>query len=144
MRERERDMMNRICPSDTVLAEYMSGVASPPDRAAVERHLAVCRECRILLSEAHAVVSRTDIREILAGVSAALHRNRWALAAAVSLGCSFFFGKHFLQFLAAFLVSGGRWIAETKNRKMLIMINEAWKRGNAGKLDELLSSMKRG
>lgn len=131
--------MNRICPSEAMLSEYMGGVLSTAEKPSVERHLAVCRECRVLLSEAHAVVSRTDIREILAGVSAAALKNRWALAAAISLGCSFFFGKYFLQFLAAFLVSGGKWIAETKNHKMLIMINEAWKHGDTSKLNKILS-----
>jgi predicted anti-sigma-YlaC factor YlaD len=132
-------MMNRLCPSEKALSEYLSGAASAAESAAVERHLAVCGKCRQLLSEAYAVVSRRDMPEILEDISSGMGRNRWALIALLSLVCSFFLGRYFLQFLAVFMISGARWISETKDRKILIMINEAWKRGDAGHLEEILS-----
>ena len=61
-----------------------------------------------------------------------LIKNRWIIGSTVTFLFSFIFPGHFLQFLAAALIMATKWIIDSKATKMLVMIHEAWKRGDAG------------
>ncbi len=134
-------MKNRICPSEDVLSEYLNGLLSAEDRIGVEKHLAGCAGCRQLLVETQEILKKPDIREIKRKLLTRLKDNRWLIGALITLALSFIFSKYFLQFLAACLLMGAKWIIDAKTTKMLILIHEAWKRGDRDKADEILSQM---
>jgi hypothetical protein len=136
---RRKTIMNRICPSEEILSEYISGILSPEDRIGVEKHLASCDKCRKLVAETHDIINKCSINEIKNALLCWIGKNRWLLGASVTFVCSFLFPKYFLQFLTACLLLGAKWIIDAKNTKMLIMIYEAWKRSDKDKAGEILS-----
>ena len=131
--------MRRICPSEEILSEYISGVLAEEDRTEVEKHLAGCAACRELLVETHDIISRPDIHEIKNRISRWIRKNQWLIGAAAAFTLSFVFSEHFLQFLTACIIMGAKWAVDAKTAKMLIMIYEAWKCGDRDKADKILS-----
>lgn len=129
--------MNRICPSEEILSEYISGILSPADKSEFEKHLAACTECRQLLAEVHDCLDGPDIRQIYRNVLCWVKKNRWLIGAATAFLCSFLFPGHFLQFLAACLILGIKWVIDAKTAKMLIMVYEAWKSKDKEKKKEV-------
>jgi len=126
-------MNNRLCPSEKILSEYLGNALSVKDSAKTEEHLAGCTECRKLLAETHDILSRPDPGETIRAVFRWIGKNRWFFGAFISLIFSFLLRKYFLQFLAACLLMGGKWIIDSKTTRMLIMIHEAWKHGDKDK-----------
>ncbi len=131
--------MNRICPSEEILSEYISGVLSAEERIKTEKHLAACAECRKLIAETHDIINKRDIGEIASTVFRWIGKNRWLIGATMAFASSFLFPKYFLQFLAATLLLGAKCIIDARTTRMLIMIHDAWKRGDKDKADEILS-----
>ena len=131
--------MNRMCPSEEMLSEYLSGVLLEKDKAKIEEHLAQCTECRKVLAQAHDILKKPDIREIRNNIFRWFKGNKWLIGSALSLVLSFLFSRYFLQFLAASLLMGGKWIIDSKTTKMLIMIHEAWKSEDKDKVNKIFS-----
>jgi hypothetical protein len=135
-------MGNRICSSETTLSEYLSGSSACNDRAAVEQHLVACSKCRQLLVEAHEVTSSRRVYEGYKKCLVRIMKNRWLVGALTTLVLSFLFSTYFFQFLAASLLMGSKWIVDMKTTRMLIMIHDAWKRGDKTGLNKELSRFK--
>lgn len=125
--------MNRICPPEEILSEYLSGHLPPEERDELEKHLVSCDSCRNLLIDAHDILKKPDIREIFINTLLWLKKNYWLLGSLLTLITSFLFPEYFLQFLTACILMGAKWIIDSKNTKTLIMINEAWKRERSHK-----------
>jgi hypothetical protein len=135
--------MNRICPTEELLSEYLSGTISPEDRKAVESHLASCADCRKLLSEAYDVLITPDLHEIFFNIKRWLRKNIWLIVAVSALASSFFFPKYFIQLITATILSGTKWIIDAKTTKMLITIYETWKKSDKDTTDSIFSDTKK-
>lgn len=131
--------MNRICPSEEILSEYLAGILPQEDISHLEEHLAKCSGCRETLAEAYHITSKPEARELLHEIRRWIKRNMWLTAAGVSFLCSFIIPRYFLQFIAAFVILGAKWVIDTKTTKTLIMIQEAWKRGDKDEAGKILS-----
>ncbi|MFH1552446.1 MAG: zf-HC2 domain-containing protein [Candidatus Omnitrophota bacterium] len=131
--------MNRICPSAEILSEYLSGVLPPEDKERVEKHLAGCAECRRLVVETYDIINKPDLHEIRNKLFQWARKNRWFIGSFVAFVFSFLFPRYFLQFLVACLLMGAKWALDSKTARLLIMIHEAWKRGDTDATDEILS-----
>jgi hypothetical protein len=134
-------MNNRICIQEEILSEYLCGVLPPEDRVSVEKHLASCGDCRKLLSEAHAILSGPDLYEMKDRILKWALKNIWILGAVILFFLSFLFTKHFFQLLAASIIMAAKWIIDSRATRMLVMIHDAWKRGDNASTDELLSRL---
>lgn len=128
------------CPDEGVLIDYIS---SAPKAEGVEPHIADCPWCleQILIAyEAgqaqpsferppQDIVKRAkDIVPVKSSSQArtrALKRNLWLLATIVAFALSFIFPPHFLQFLAAALILGIKWVAESEQLRTLIITLDA-------------------
>jgi hypothetical protein len=131
--------MNRICPQEEKLAEYISGLLSGEELVSMEEHLDRCDSCRKLAFEAHEVITRPDPGRISRRFFGYMRKNLWMAAAAVFFLCSFIFRGHFLQFLALTVISALKWIIDSRNTRLLVMIHDAWKRGDKEKTEHILS-----
>ncbi|MFH1664625.1 MAG: zf-HC2 domain-containing protein [Candidatus Omnitrophota bacterium] len=127
---------SRLCPSEEMLGEYLSGVLSPPEGEKLEKHLAGCKNCRGLLADAHHVLSRPGIHETWFSLCGRLKKNLWFAAASALLAASFLFPKYFLQFLAAAFIAGAKWVIDSRTTKMMIMVQEAAKNKGAAAADK--------
>ncbi|MDD5634483.1 MAG: zf-HC2 domain-containing protein [Candidatus Omnitrophica bacterium] len=131
--------MNRLCPTEKTLSEYTSNVISPENRKLVERHLASCAECRKLVIDTYDLLNRFDRWKMLRNIKNFILHNKWGIASAVFLLLSFIHPRYFLQFLVASLITGTKWIIDSKQTKMLIMIHEALKTTDKEKIESIVT-----
>lgn len=132
-------MNKRICPDENTLSEYLAGTAPLDERLLVEVHLAECDACRSLVAETHSVLASEKRRESFLRLFARAFENLWLAASVVLLALSFAFPGYFLQFLVGASLAGIKWIVDSKTTRTLIMVHDAWKRGDKEKAEEILS-----
>ena len=126
-------MKNRLCPSEEILSAYLSHTISEENRTKIEKHLSECNTCRELVADAHYIVNRPSINQRIRTLFIHLNKNKWLIGAAIALTASFFFPKYFMQFLAATILMGIKWIIDSKSTRMLITVYDAWKSSNSDK-----------
>jgi hypothetical protein len=120
--------MNRICPTEELLSEYLSGDITAEERKRVEKHLASCAKCRLLVAEAYDIIKKPDTNEILNTLKHRARENLWFFGATSTLLLSFIFPKYFIQFLVACLLMGIKWVIDSKTTRTLITVHEALSR----------------
>ena len=127
------------CPTESDLADYFGGFLSRKRKNEIESHLTICPACveDLILAEKVAS-SKTEKRPRGKNFKDWLKKNLWLLPAIVSFALSFIYSRYFIQFLIATLVLAGKWIFETVNAKILIMIYDAWKRGGEKEVSKVL------
>ncbi|MFA5143940.1 MAG: zf-HC2 domain-containing protein [Candidatus Omnitrophota bacterium] len=132
-----RSPVNKAHPTDLALADYLDNRLSGDGRKSVESHLAVCSECRIKAVSAYESVSASGKRKgkLMGKI------NLYLIFAAVAFVLSFIVPRFFLQFLAATLLLGAKWVADSKSTRMLVMIHEAWKSGGEREASEVIKRL---
>jgi hypothetical protein len=131
------------CPTDSELNDYLEGALSGERRGAVEEHLEGCASCLDKAVFAYKTV-REFGQEKPKGdekMKVAWKRHVWLLGAAAAFLMSFFIQRYFLQFLVATVLLGVKWIFESSNARILIMIYEAWKKGGESEAAKVLKTL---
>lgn len=136
------------CPGEDVLNGYLTQSLSEEVSAEAERHIARCGACLFKIAEAYEVINEKRFKLTKEHVMKVLKKiNIWLISCILMFASSFIFPRFFLQFLVGAAILGAKWIIDSKNTKMLIMIYDAWKHGGhkeAGKiLDSFNSRFKR-
>ena len=133
--------MNRICPTEEVLSEYLCGALQGEEKESLEKHLAGCASCRHLIAEAHNVIKRPALAGIARRAFELFMNNQWLAASAFFFLLSFIYPKYFLQLLAACLITGAKWVVDSRTSRIMVMIKDAWKSGDDEKADKLISRL---
>ena len=127
------------CPAASELADYASGGLPRKRQKELEAHLAGCLACMedIMLAKK---AEGFYMKETKSGGNFGnwLKKSLWLILAIASFVLSFAYPRYFLQYLVATLVLGAKWILETTNARILIMIYEAWKKGGEAELGRVL------
>ncbi|MEK6733367.1 MAG: zf-HC2 domain-containing protein, partial [Candidatus Omnitrophota bacterium] len=136
------------CLDEKTLSSYLDKRLSDTEREGIEEHIAGCNACLDMLLVAYEAqrkkFSTLRLRRIARTIRAATmffeRKNRtnqagsvekikkkspglkWLLAALVFFGLSFVFRSYFLQFLAAAIILGFKWVMEGEGAKRVIMI----------------------
>ncbi|HNX91828.1 MAG TPA: zf-HC2 domain-containing protein, partial [Candidatus Omnitrophota bacterium] len=97
--------MNRICPSELVLSEYMSGMLSHSERETVEKHLASCDACREIVADTHTVLMKMRPFGKKSHFFSVFTGNVWFMGACALLLLSFFVPQYFVQLLVASILA---------------------------------------
>ena len=132
-----------VCLSEVELNDYLEGSLSEERKGFAEEHLKDCAACLEKTVFAYKTVEefgRTKPRgeEKMKG---AWKRNIWFLGAASAFLLSFFVQRYFLQFLVATVLMGAKWIFDSMNARILIMIHEAWKNGGDNEAGKILKTL---
>ncbi len=149
--------MNK-CPDEHILNDYLTAALAESDREKIENHIADCPYCIYRIAEAYEVLnesrfnpstwlrvdgerSRTikSIKEFF--MNARIKLNLWLVGCIIMFLLSFLVQRYFLQFLVGAILLGAKWIIDSKNTKMLIMIYDAWKRGGRKEAAHILESL---
>ena len=69
-----------------------------------------------------------------------MKKNLWLFGAIAAFLLSFFVPRYFVQFLVATILLGAKWIFESVNARILIMIYEAWQKGGEKEASKILNS----
>ena len=121
-----------ICLSEVDLNDYLTGVVSEEKKTEVENHLKDCAVCIEKFVFAYQTVEEFN-RTKLKGVKFMLLKqkmNLWLLGAIITFVLSFFVPRYFIQLLVATILMAAKWIFDSVNARILIMIYDAWKKGD--------------
>jgi|GEM_PF-625911 len=149
--------VSQACPTDQMLADYISGGLSQQDKACVEKHASGCKACLDKISFALKAetlfeenkfpdVSEPTIEKTIKSLQLNKtpnqetnkltqgpakrknQKNIWLLATIGAFGLSFVFPRYFLQCLTATIILGIKWIAESENMRTLILVLDSWRK----------------
>ena len=130
------------CPPEHVLNDYLTGNLGESDREEVEKHIADCPYCIYRIAEAYEVLNESRFKSIKEFfMNARIKLNLWLVGCIIMFLLSFLVQRYFLQFLVGAILLGAKWIIDSKNTKMLIMIYDAWKRGGRKEAARILESL---
>ena len=127
-------------PPETALADFLSGALTKEERADIENHIGSCGECLTRAVSAYEAVKRFE-KEKKGKIDIMKKINIYLMLAIASFILSFAVPQYFIQFLAATLLLGIKWIVDSKSTKMLVMIYEAWKRGGEKEASHILETL---
>jgi len=130
-------------PTEVQLADYLGHALSGDERARLENHVASCDECLEKIASAHESVGMFEKKSLLKkGVTNIMKKiSIYPILAIISFSLSFLMPQYFLQFLVATLLLGIKWVIDSRSTKMLIMIQEAWKKGGEKEASKILQSI---
>ena len=122
------------------ISDYLDRRLDADSRKEVELHAAECTDCLAAIVSAYESVRlfkkrKDDIMKKL---------NIYLILAIVSFLLSFVVPQYFAQFLVAAALLGIKWISDSKSTKMLVMIYDAWKRGDEKAASRILSTLEPG
>jgi hypothetical protein len=69
--------------------------------------------------------------------------NPYLVLAILFFMLSFFIPRFFIQSLVATIIFGIKWVADSRSAKMLVMVYDAWKRGDEDETSRLLGSLEK-
>ncbi|MDD5421947.1 MAG: hypothetical protein WC592_02280 [Candidatus Omnitrophota bacterium] len=127
-------------PTDVELAGFLGNSLAADDRKRVETHIYGCEECLARVVSAYESVNSFNKKGLPKKRKGNIMNriNLYFVLAAISFALSFAVPRYFLQLLAATLLLGAKWIADSKTTKMLVMIHEAWKNGGGREASRVL------
>ncbi|MBL7157920.1 MAG: zf-HC2 domain-containing protein [Candidatus Omnitrophica bacterium] len=136
------------CINEVVLNDYLNGKVSRESRERIEQHLAGCGECMDALVFAYQTVD--EYKKIKACLPAGREKKMkanwkkhiWLIGTIIAFALSFFKTGYFAQFLVAAILMGAKWIFDTTNARMLIMIYDAWQKGGEKEASRILRNFK--
>ncbi len=132
-------------PNANNLAGYLDKTISAEERRTVESHIASCGECLKAITAAHETVTsfRNDKKKNSRRRSIIKKINPYLALAIAFFLFSFITPRFFIQSLVATLVFGIKWVADSSSTKMLVMIHDAWKRGDDKGVSRILNTIER-
>ena len=125
---------------DAVLAGFLDKTLSKKDRRAVEAHLISCRQCRDTAVSAYDTLARFKKNR---KINMRQKINPYLVLAILFFMLSFFIQRFLIQSLVATIIFGIKWVADSRSAKMLVMVYDAWKRGDEDETSRLLGSLEK-
>jgi hypothetical protein len=127
------------CLSELTLSAYLDGTLKGRDREAAEEHISSCDECLRALAASYEAVAQFKKKR----KENIMKKINWYFVGMVtSFALSFFLARYFLQFLTAAIIFGAKWIIDSKNTRMLVMIYDAWRKGGEKEASRILENLK--
>ncbi len=138
------------CLSEIELNDYLNGSLSAKKRAAAEKHLAGCDTCLEKLVFAYQTVEEFEKtkkslpagRRKVGPMKPDRKKNLWLFGTIIAFALSFFVSRYFVQLLVAATLMGTKWIFDSVNARILIMIYDAWARGGENETSKILEKLK--
>lgn len=133
-----------LCVSEVGLNDYLGGAVSGKARSEIENHLADCNACLEKLVFAYEVTrdfNKTKTRGEK-HMKPAWKRNMWLFGTILAFVLSFLVSRYFVQLLVAAILMGVKWIFDSVNARILIMIYDAWNKGGEQEAGKILNTLK--
>lgn len=132
-----------LCLSEVELNDYLNGALKDGRKSQIEEHLAGCNACLekvIFAYQAVRDLSETKSKGVK-HMKPGWKRNLWLFGAILAFVLSFFVARYFVQLLVATILLGAKWIFESVNARILIMIYDAWKKGGQAEASKVLEAL---
>ncbi len=132
----------RIHLTEVELADFLTDSLSPEERRRREEHLGICDECLVRMVSAYESVAAFRKDKTFKRKGNFMKKiNFYLVLATLTFTLSFMAPGYFLQLLTATLLLGAKWIVDSKSTKMLVMIYEAWKKGDERETSRIIESL---
>ena len=131
------------CLSEADLNDYLSGKITKEKKAELENHLKDCNTCLEKLAFAYETVeefNKTKSKGVKS-MKSSWKKNLWLVGAIIAFALSFFAPRYFVQLLVATILMGTKWIFDSVNARILIMIYEAWKKGGEREASKVFGTL---
>jgi len=134
----------KLCITDIDLNDYLSGTLSPEKKAEAEGHLASCQGCLEKVVFAYQTVEEFNKTKQKGekSMKTGWKKNLWLFGAIITFTLSFLVSRYFVQLLVATILMATKWIFDSVNARILIMIYDAWKHGGEGEASQVLGKLK--
>lgn len=132
-----------LCLSKIELNDYLSGAVPDKRKTEIERHLADCAACLEKLTFAYRTVKEfgETKRKGVKPMKSGWKKNSWLFGTILAFVLSFFVSRYFVQLLVAAILMGTKWIFDSVNARILIMIYDAWKKGGEHEASGILQTL---
>ncbi len=126
------------CPKESVLAGYLGASLNKEEKEKTGAHLSKCLYCLEQLNLAYEgqkqflkvnlplaeqkIIEKAKKIALLSSSKSKRKGNIWLIATIISFALSFIVPRYFLQFLAAAVILGLKWVFESDTARSLIMI----------------------
>lgn len=138
----QETIKTKYCPEEHLLNAYLTDGLKDTERETVEKHIASCPYCIYRIAEAYEVLGQRQPQKLLEDFMNLIKKtNIWLVSCVFMFIMSFIFPRYFMQFLIGTLLCGTKWIVDSKNTKMLIMIYEAWKHGGGKEAERIIETL---
>jgi len=132
-----------LCLSEIELNDYLNGAFSEKRKAEIENHVKDCASCLEKLVFAYEAIrdfNKTESKGVTQ-MKPEWKRNLWLFGAILAFALSFFVSRYFVQLLVATILMGTKWIFDSVNARILIMIYDAWKKDDTAKASQILQTL---
>ena len=130
-----------LCLSGVELNDYLSGVLSEEKKLEIENHLKDCGDCLEKLAFAYQAVEEFNKLKGEKTMEPDWKKKLWLFGAILAFVLSFFVPRYFVQLLVAAILMGTKWIFDSVNARILIMIYDAWKKGGSDEASEIFKNL---
>ena len=132
-----------LCVKDGELNDYLENALSAGDKEKIEEHLKDCDVCLEKLTFAYRAINDFNKTKSKgeSSMKSMWKKNMWLLGAIITFSLSFFVPRYFVQFLVGTILMGCKWIFDSVNARILIMIYEAWKKGGERESSQVLRNL---
>lgn len=132
-----------LCVSEIGLNDYLNNTIPGERKTEIEKHLAECASCMDKLVFAYETVRDYEKRPGKGAkpMERGWKKNLWLLGAILAFTLSFLLPRYFVQLLVATILMGVKWIFDSVNARILIMIYDAWKKGGEQEASQILKKL---
>ena len=132
-----------LCLSDVELNDYLNGALADARKTGLEKHLADCDVCLRKLAFAYRTVGefRRERKKGVKRMKSNWKNSLWLFACIITFALSFLVPRYFVQLLIATILLGAKWIFDSVNARILIMIYDAWKKGGQEESSKILQNL---
>ena len=131
------------CLRDIEINDYLIGSLSEEKKSEIERHLKDCGDCLEKLAFAYKTVEEFGGKKYKGekSMKSMWKKNIWLFGAILIFALSFLAPRYFIQLLVATILMGTKWIFDSVNARILIMIYDAWKKGGEKEASKVLGNL---
>ncbi|NQU95966.1 MAG: zf-HC2 domain-containing protein [Candidatus Omnitrophica bacterium] len=131
------------CLRDVEINDYLNGAVSEEKKAGIENHLKDCGDCLEKLAFAYKTVEEFSGKKYKGekSMKSMWKKNLWLFASILTFTLSFLVPRYFIQLLVATILMGTKWIFDSVNARILIMIYDAWKQGGEKEASKVLGGL---
>ena len=131
------------CISEIELNDYLSGAILSQRKEELENHLKDCNPCLeklVFAYEACKEFNDTSLKGVKP-MKSMWKKNLWLVGALIAFTLSFITPRYFIQLLVATIFMGTKWIFDSVNARILIMIYDAWKKGDESEASKIIQNL---
>ena len=133
----------KICLSEAKLNDYLNNTLQELEKKEVEEHLTGCNTCldKLVFAYKTAMEFNDSGRKEVKNMKSLWKKNLWLIGSIIAFVLSFVMPRYFIHALVASILMAIKWIFDSVNARILIMIYDAWSKGGEKEASKMLQGL---